>query len=307
MWIEIFRSGTHTDSSGDERNYSDSDLSGMAEIYNSKVAESDAYQAPLVKGHPGTGDPAYGWVERLSRRGSSLLAKIGNIDLQTSLDVRNGLYRKISSAFYPDMLLRHVGLLGAASPAVRGMQNVSFAGFTDSFSEFAIESNPLQAIEDNTDNRASENELESLKAELAALRSDARQKEFREFAMSLIENRESPLITPAQTEPLIKLLEKAYESDCRTGSEFSDGHANAAGSGLCKEIRNFISSLNPLLNLGRMDTGRYNSSRGMDDDQFAGRKVREDRLALHHRALEIKAADPALSYEESVIMAGEKQ
>lgn len=67
MWIEIFKEGTHTDSSGQSESYTAETLEKIAMLYNEKVDESLAFQAPIVKGHPKANEPAYGWVERLAK------------------------------------------------------------------------------------------------------------------------------------------------------------------------------------------------------------------------------------------------
>ena len=49
--------------------------------------------------------------------------------------VQAGAYKKVSIALYPDGLLRHVGLLGATPPAVKGLTPVRFAEETE-FEEY---------------------------------------------------------------------------------------------------------------------------------------------------------------------------
>lgn len=122
MWIEVFRSGKQTDSRGHEAEYSASQLESIAELYNSKVAEDESFMAPVVKGHPSTDAPALGWVERLARRGEFLLAKLKGVDPELAEDVNDGHFASVSISLYPDNMLRHVGFLGAAAPAVRGLR-----------------------------------------------------------------------------------------------------------------------------------------------------------------------------------------
>lgn len=64
MWIEIFRTGRHTSSNGNELNFSVDDLDKIANLYNSRNAEGSAALAPLVKGHPKTTNlPMVGWSD----------------------------------------------------------------------------------------------------------------------------------------------------------------------------------------------------------------------------------------------------
>ena len=126
MWIEIFKSGKHIDSSGRESTFTSENLDSIASIYNSKILSEPAVAAPVVKGHPQTDGPAFGWVERLARRGEKLLAKVKDMNNDFVQEVRQGMFKKISISLYPDMLLKHVGFLGAVAPAVKGLKGPEF-------------------------------------------------------------------------------------------------------------------------------------------------------------------------------------
>ena len=126
MWIEIFKSGKHIDSSGRESTFTAENLDSIASIYNSKILSEPSSAAPVVKGHPQTDGPAFGWVERLARRGEKLLAKVKDMNTDFVQEVRQGMFKKISISLYPDMLLKHVGFLGAAAPAVKGLKSPDF-------------------------------------------------------------------------------------------------------------------------------------------------------------------------------------
>ena len=122
MRVEIFKTGTHTDSAGNTRTWTEKDLDTIVSKYN--PAE---HEAPVVIGHPVDNAPAYGWVEKLERRGQSLWAKI-KPTVQEFVDwVKAGLYKKVSISLYPDLRLRHVGFLGAMPPAVKGLTPVQFS------------------------------------------------------------------------------------------------------------------------------------------------------------------------------------
>lgn len=103
MWIEIFKTGRHTSSNGNELNYTVEDLDKIVNLYNSRIEEDNATFAPLVKGHPKTDDPAYGWVERLARRGNYLLAKLRDLTPAIIDEVRNKQYQRISIALTRDL------------------------------------------------------------------------------------------------------------------------------------------------------------------------------------------------------------
>lgn len=122
MLIEIFRSGTHTDSAGNTRTWTNEDLDAIAAKY-----DPANHEAPVVIGHPKDNAPAFGWVEGLERKGSVLYAKLKDLVPEFVEAVKKGLYKKRSISLYPDMTLRHIGFLGAMPPAVKGLADAAFS------------------------------------------------------------------------------------------------------------------------------------------------------------------------------------
>jgi len=126
-WIQVFKPGTHIDSEGVERVYTIDDVTAIANTYNEAIATDSSLEAPIVKGHPENEDPAYGWVEKLKVEGEILWAKLKDVVPSFAEEVNNGMFKKVSISTYADGMLRHIGFLGAVPPAVKGLQNVSFA------------------------------------------------------------------------------------------------------------------------------------------------------------------------------------
>lgn len=122
-WLEIFKTGTHTSGNGITKEYKDDDLAHIVKTYN----EQKDHEAPLVLGHPTNDQPAYGWAKELKMAGSKLLAYVDQVSGDIVDAVKRGEYKKVSIALYPDGLLRHIGLLGAVPPAVKGLAPVQFA------------------------------------------------------------------------------------------------------------------------------------------------------------------------------------
>jgi hypothetical protein len=122
-WIEVFRTGEHTASSGEAKLYTTTDLDAIVSKYK---VQSD-HEAPVTIGHPANDQPAYGWVESLKRSGDVLLAKFKDVSEDFADLVKNGRFKKRSIALYPDMTLRHIAFLGAVPPAVKGLKNIAFA------------------------------------------------------------------------------------------------------------------------------------------------------------------------------------
>jgi len=124
MWVDIFKTGEHTDGSGNTREWTEEDLEEMVNLYNNQSA-TEAHLAPLVYGHPDTEDAALGWVDKLKRVGNVLKANFVEISQELINGIKSGAYKFQSIALYPNKLLRHVGILGAVPPAVKGLKPLS--------------------------------------------------------------------------------------------------------------------------------------------------------------------------------------
>ncbi len=96
----------------------------------------DRHEAPLVVGHPRHDAPAWGWVNALRLVDGELHIIPRQVDPVFAELVSTGRYKKISASFYTPRspnnpvpgvyYLRHVGFLGAQSPAVKGLPDASF-------------------------------------------------------------------------------------------------------------------------------------------------------------------------------------
>jgi len=120
-WIEVFKTGTHTDAAGDTRTWTEEELDQIAQRYN-----PENHEAPVVIGHPKDNAPAWAWVEGLKREGQVLLAKLKQVVPEFADMVKKGLFKKRSISLYPDLTLRHIGFLGAMPPAVKGLSDIAF-------------------------------------------------------------------------------------------------------------------------------------------------------------------------------------
>ncbi len=119
----VFTAGTHIDSAGNKHTFTEKDIEEIAKKYN----EQNKHLAPLVKGHPQSNEPAHGWVEKLKAEGGKLYAKFKELSKEIINDVKEGRYKFPSISLYGDNLLRHVGLLGAVPPAVKGLGEFKFS------------------------------------------------------------------------------------------------------------------------------------------------------------------------------------
>lgn len=124
-WIEVFRAGKQTDSAGNSKDWTIQDLDTIVKTYNEQPDEQ-RHEAPVVLGHPETDAPAYGWVEKLKREGNTLLAELKDLSDEFVEMVKKGMYKKRSISLYADMMLKHIGFLGAVPPAVKGLADPVF-------------------------------------------------------------------------------------------------------------------------------------------------------------------------------------
>lgn len=124
--IEAFRAGGKS-----ARGISAAQLDEAIAAYN---PESDP--APLVFGHPASDAPAHGVIASLRREGNKLITGLRGISRDAIEGVREGRFLNRSVAFWhPDHSanptpgkwnIRHIGLLGAASPGIPGMAKLTF-------------------------------------------------------------------------------------------------------------------------------------------------------------------------------------
>jgi hypothetical protein len=151
--IHVFKSGDQTSAQGVQRNFSDKDLQQVVDTYDPSI-----HEAPLVIGHAGDNDsmPAYGWIKGFSHKGGDLYADVAFTDTAKDL-VKDGHYRKVSISFYsPDSAInphkgkwsaRHLALLGASPPAVKGLEPFSFSE-AEGVYDFAVSLAPSDIFDD---------------------------------------------------------------------------------------------------------------------------------------------------------------
>ncbi|EHJ46343.1 hypothetical protein DFW101_0326 [Solidesulfovibrio carbinoliphilus subsp. oakridgensis] len=135
-WIEIARAGgPYTALSGEAVTITREDLETAVTSFD----PADR-RVPLVLGHPKLDDPAYGWVAELKRDRDVLLARFRDVPDPVREAVDQGRYRNVSAKFVKGWRLWHVGLLGAAQPAIPGLAEVRLADEADGhIFEFAKE------------------------------------------------------------------------------------------------------------------------------------------------------------------------
>ncbi len=288
MWIEIFRTGKHRDSIGREADYPIETLDKIVSKFNTS-SEDGSYSAPLVIGHPSTNEPAHGWVERLSRRKSVLLAKLKDLSNEIIEDVRQGKYKKISIALDSNLLLRHVGLLGAAQPAVQGLKPVTFS---EDGSELHYFEEALNLQNDDIFQNIAKLEEENiaLKNEIQSLKNSIKQRQFSDYANDYFARNK---FIAADEQVIEKLTDLLIKADCAAAqnSEFSESQE------LVGDIKQFFDALKPA---HLFETLHSNYSNQNNSDNFSGRKVNQTRLELHKNAIAYIAENPEMTYQQAI-------
>lgn len=130
--IHIFSPGVQTSAQGVTREFTKDDLKQVADSYEPKV-----HEAPIRIGHEDNDKvPSWGWVKDVVMKGSDLIARVEFSPLMEDY-IKNGLYKKVSASFYsPESKinpepgkwsLRHVAMLGAQPPAVKGLTGFAYS------------------------------------------------------------------------------------------------------------------------------------------------------------------------------------
>jgi len=124
--IQIFKVGSHQDSAGNQKEWTEADLQKIVEQYNSRDKTKPALRAQLVLGHEAnSGDPAYGYAETLYFSNGILSADVV-VAPQLAEMVKNHMYQNISISLSDKHELRHIAFLGAEKPAVKDLAALDF-------------------------------------------------------------------------------------------------------------------------------------------------------------------------------------
>ncbi|RDF07421.1 peptidase [Haemophilus sputorum] len=229
--IEIFKAGECKDANGVKVTITPDDLQQVVDSYDANV-----FEAPAVIGHPEHNHPAYAWVKGLRLEGDVLKAELHQVDPAFSELVEKGRYKKISASFYlPNsesnpkkgfLYLRHVGFLGAAAPAVKGLKTPIFAENESGVVDFS----------DYIDKKSLE--LEELKAENARLKEQMAEKLAQDKKKEIVYFTEN-LIKQGRLAPRVRneieaILHYAERIDKGETLDFSEGES------LLKKMQDFL-------------------------------------------------------------------
>ena len=292
--LHIFKPGRHTAMSGATLEFSASDLAASAHAY-----DPAKFEAPLVVGHPRLDAPAYGWVSRLTAGVSGLEAEPHQVDAAFADLVNEGRFKKISASFFmPDApgnpvpgvyYLRHVGFLGAAAPAVKGLRSPEFS--SDETGIETIEFSTAQEGDEVTpeEKAALEAENAQLKQQLAdaaarekAQATAARHDRHASFCEALVsEGRLVPGLAPV----IVATLD--FVAGQEQVVEFATGDAGDAKKPLATALQDALKAAPKLIEFGEKsaDTGAQEKATAASFAAPQGMEVDAASLDVHNRAL----------------------
>jgi hypothetical protein len=292
-------------------------LAAIAEAY-----DPSADPAPLVIGHPKLDAPAYGWVKSLAVDGGELVAVPDPDKLEPAFAeaVRAGRYAKVSASFYPpqhpanpkpgSFYLKHVGFLGAAAPAVKGLGTVHFGEGDDQAPLATFEQETLMT-DKTVDLAEREAELAAREAALADRETSIAQREAEaetaarqarhdanvSFAEGLIGEAK---LAPAAKVKVIGLLDVL---DTLAVVQFGEGDG-AEEIAPADAFKKLFEGAQPLVQLGEhVQPGSGGDGKTNVTVSFAapqGYTVDPAQAQLHQRAKALQAEHPELSWMAAV-------
>ncbi|OGU58940.1 MAG: hypothetical protein A2X64_02840 [Ignavibacteria bacterium GWF2_33_9] len=280
MWIEVFRTGSHTDSAGKTQEFTAQELDAISAKYSQRLADEPTNLAPFVKGHPKSDDAAIGWVESLARRGNFLLAKIKDLSHDVAEEIKQKKFRNISVSLFSDFSLNHIGLLGAANPAVQGLQTVDFIADYKELTEFAYE-------KENDTSKVLVDENQQLRSKLEEYESREFSRQIAEYAKSIIA---TGIISENNEAKLTNALEFFHLVDEQTSNKFN----------VFEQFKTFISQTQMKANLTEFAV-KERAASSFAANKFSDKHTNPERADLHSRILRKMSDNPEWTYEEALL------
>ena len=290
---DIFCAGTWTDNKGETRTFTQNDIKDIAENY-----DPEKHQAPLVIGHPKHDAPAYGWVKTLRAVGDVLKAKMEQVDKRLKQIVGNGRYKKISAAFYlPDspnnptpgvFALRHVGLLGAMPPAVKGLKSASFGHANEHAEVFEMsgrEAPKHQNEQKRNDQRTNQQILQKQQQNTIWQNQEACL-----FANRLVASGRIPAVLEDTTSRILSALQQRQNEVA---------FAEKTSVPIAQAVRNLLGKLPPSIVFGEITKDDKKTIQQNNPSQLAT-KARAYRMQRNLQGIEISAAQAVRAVHPSI-------
>lgn len=143
--IEIFKPGSFVAADGKKHTFTTEQVQEMVDGYNVDLSD-----APLVVGHPKQTSPRFGRAAKLFINDAGIVcAEPDEVCAEFAEAVNAKHYPKISASIYlpgapgnptpGKHYLRHIGFLGGAAPAVKGLKSVEFSESEEGVVDFGYE------------------------------------------------------------------------------------------------------------------------------------------------------------------------
>lgn len=161
-FYEVFKAGVYP-----QGKFTKKEIAEIAKNYDPKFCE-----APITIDHQQSG-PAYGWVDTVKADGEKLKVAFKDIPQEFEQAVNDGKYKRVSVELYRNLegkgaYLKAVSFLGAATPQVKGLEQIKFMEAEADTYEFEEEKPDVKPEETAT---FSQEEIDDLKKQVEDLES----------------------------------------------------------------------------------------------------------------------------------------
>ena len=299
MKFEIFKIGSHTSDKGITKDYSLDDLNFIAESY--KPGEDEA---PIVIGHPADNSPAFGWISSLEvTEDGKLFADAPDDKIQSDFltALKQGTYKKRSISLTPEGKLRHVGFLGGAAPAVKGLADIQFSQPSSNVFEFELTpeksneelnslSNKIDELKTSLDNlnlnysesASTKERLNEVLSQVNSLRSKITGKVLSDYLDSKISDGK---LTPAIKDKILNL--QTFINSQNFSEDFSEIKFHSDVNNLLKDLSDSFPKIIHFENFAE----KPDSVNEIKDEDYGDFSVDEQSKSLHKKALSLMKKD----------------
>ncbi len=299
MKFEIFKTGTHTSDKDITKDYTLDDLNFIADSYN-----PEEYEAPIVIGHPVDNSPAYGWISSVVVTADGrLVADAPDNKIQPAFLnlLRSGAFKNRSISLTPEGKLRHVGFLGGAAPAVKGLADIQFSQPSSNIFEFDLEqekpveelnslSHKIDELKTSLDNlnlnysesASSKERLNEVLSQVNSLRSKITQDELTDY---LDEKISVETLTPAIKDKILNI--STFIGSQNFSTDFSQSKFQSDVNNLLKDLSDSFPKIFLFENFAEKPDG----TDAIKEEDFGDFSVDEHSKSIHKKALTLMKKD----------------
>lgn len=276
------------------------DLEATAELIDEVARRYDpaVYRAPVVIGHPTDSDPAYGDVLAATAEASGLWLEVA-VQPELAELVQQGSYRAVSVSLWPPdargnpspggWYLRHLGVLGATAPAVKGLQPLAL-GEDAGVVSVTLETIMNDEKSGDTSRQLAERELALVERERRLLERE-RALQRASFEQELAAHVKAARLASSETTALVALMERLADAGVVT---LAEGERPALDV-----LRAFLGRLPARVDLREISAGR-DTATVVGPALPDGYALSERKAAVWARAQQIMAEQGARDFVAAV-------